>query len=83
MLEYTLAMRNEAFATKLPVDLKRALDDVCRRYGLRKNFVVEQALREKIEDLLDAFDLEEARKTAVVFRPWAEVERLLRRHKKL
>lgn len=76
-------VRNEAFATKLPADLKRALDAVCRRYGLRKNFVVEQALREKLEDLIDAFELEEARKTAVAFRPWADVEKELRRRGKL
>ncbi len=50
---------------------------------MRKNFVVEQALREKIEDLADAFDLEKARKTAGVFRPWTDVERFLRRRKKL
>jgi predicted transcriptional regulator len=75
--------RTEAFTTKLPPGLKRALDDACRRYGLRKNFVVEQALREKLEDLADAFDLEEARKTAVSFRPWQAVEKELRRRGKL
>lgn len=74
---------NQAFATKLPPDLKRALDDVCRRFGLRKNFVVEQALREKLEDLLDAFELEEARKTATSFRKWEEVEKELKRRGKV
>lgn len=73
----------EAFATKIPPDLKRALDDLCRRYGLRKNFVVEQALREKIEDLLDTFALEEARQTATGFVPWDAVQAELRRKRKL
>jgi hypothetical protein len=73
----------EAFATKIPGEVKRALDEVCRRYGLRKNFVVEQALREKIEDLLDTFALEEARETATRFVPWAAVQRELRRQGKL
>jgi len=71
------------FATKLPADVPRALDEVCRRLGLRKNFVVEQALRDKIEDLIDAHDLEQARKTTISFRPWAEVVRDLKRRRKL
>lgn len=73
----------QTFATKLPAELKRTLDDVCRRYGLRKNFVVEQALREKLEDLMDAHDMEEARQTAVSFRSLANVEKELRRRGKL
>ena len=75
--------RNEAFATKIPSDLKRDLTRVCDRLGLRKNFVVEQALREKIEDLCDVFDLEEARKSAVSFLPWDEVQKELKRRGKI
>lgn len=71
------------FSTKLSPELKAALDEVCRRFGLRKSFIVEEALREKLEDLVDAFDLEEARKTAVSFRSWEEVEKELQRRGKL
>jgi len=75
--------QNTALATKLPAELTRALDKACQRYGLRKNFVIEQALREKLEDLADAFDLEAARATATVFRKWSDVEKVLRRKGKL
>lgn len=71
-------VRNEAFATKIPADLKRKLDEVCRKHGLRKNIVVEQALREKFEDLLDAFALEDARKTSTSFVSLKELKRDLK-----
>ncbi len=74
---------SEAFTTKLSPELKDALDKVCRRFGLKKSFVVEQALREKLEDLVDAFDLEDARNSAVVFRSWEDVEQDLHEHGKL
>lgn len=63
----------EAFATKLPSDLKKALDQVCEKLGLRKNYVVETALREKIEDLLDMQDLDSAIKESTGFRPWVSI----------
>lgn len=44
------------------------------KQALLMNLVVEEALREKIEDLVDAHDLEEAQRTAVSFRRWDEVE---------
>ena len=74
---------NQAFATKLPSNLVQALDNICERYGLRKNFVVQQALREKLEDLVDAFELEEARNSSVSLKPWSSVEKELRRRGKL
>jgi predicted transcriptional regulator len=72
-----------ALTTQIPMDLKQALDEVCRRYGLLTSHVVEQALREKVEDLIDAHDLEEAQRTAVGFREWADVEAELRKSNKL
>lgn len=66
--------RNEAFATKLPPELMKTLDNVCERFGLRKNFVVEQALREKLEDILDTFDLQGAMKEAAGFQNWKDVK---------
>ncbi|MBI4366565.1 MAG: hypothetical protein HY543_07085 [Deltaproteobacteria bacterium] len=74
-------MRTEALATKLPGDLKRALDQVCELLGLRKNFVIETALREKIEDLLDAHDLEQAVKEATGFHAWTVVRREAKRRR--
>ena len=71
-------MSSEAFATKLPVSLKRTLDEVCERLGLRKNFVIEQALREKLEDLMDMYDLEEAMKEASGFHSWDSIKKKLK-----
>jgi predicted transcriptional regulator len=72
-------MTQRSVATRLPSDLTKALDAVCRRQGLRKNFVMESALREKIEDLLDAEDLREAIREASGFHAWDAVKRDARR----
>lgn len=71
-------MPSEALATKLPLELKRTLDEVCERLGLRKNFVIEQALREKLEDLMDMYDLEEAVKEASGFHSWKSIKKKLK-----
>jgi len=68
-------MKTQTISTKLPADLTRTLDIVCKRLGLRKNYILESALREKIEDLLDAEDLREAIREASGFHPWEEVKR--------
>lgn len=73
--------REEAFATKLPVDLKKNLDKVCKQLGLRKNFVIESALREKLEDLLDASDLNEAIHEATGFHSWESIKKDLKQEK--
>jgi metal-responsive CopG/Arc/MetJ family transcriptional regulator len=67
-------VKTRRLITTLPADLLEALDEVCQRLGLRKNFVVEAALREKIENLLDAEDLREAVKQATGFHAWEEVK---------
>jgi len=74
---------SQAFATNIPSDLKKALDETCEKLGLRKNFVIEAALREKIEDLLDANDLEEAAKEATRFVKWKDVKKELKKRGKL
>ncbi len=66
-------------ATKLPLDVTKTLDQVCKRFGLRKNFVVESALREKLEDILDAYDLQEAEKEGATFYNWDDVKRELKK----
>lgn len=73
----------QVFATKLPADLKKLLDDVSQKLGLRKNFIVETALREKLEDLLDTYDLEESEKEATGFHDWSEVRKELKQKGKL
>lgn len=67
--------KQETFAVKLPADLKKELDAVTDLLGLRKNFIVEEALREKIEDLLDAHDLRGAMAEATGFHSWADVKK--------
>jgi len=72
-------MKTEPFATKLPADLTAQLDAVCRKLGLRKNYVLETALREKLEDLIDAADLRAAMKEATGFHAWEDVKQENRR----
>ena len=68
----------EVFATKLPRELKGRIDEVCELLGMRKNFLVEEAIREKIEDLLDAYDLRQAMKEATGFHAWDTVKKGLK-----
>ena len=71
--------REEALATRIPLDLKRSLDQVCKKLGLRKNFVVETAVREKLEDLMDTHDLQEAVKQATGFHDWESVKKEIKK----
>lgn len=66
--------RTEVFATKLPRELKKRIDEVCALLGMRKSFLVEEAIREKIEDLLDAYDLRQAMKEATGFHSWKSIK---------
>jgi predicted DNA-binding protein len=68
-------MKQEVFATKLPADLKKELARACETLGLKKNFVVEEAIREKLEDLLDANDLRQAQREASGFHSWESVKK--------
>ncbi len=63
-------MKTQALATKLPLDLKRNLDWVCEKLGLKKNHVIEMALREKLEDLIDAHDLKTSIRQATGYHDW-------------
>lgn len=71
-------LKNEVFATKLPKGLKRQIDEVCKLLGMRKSFLVEEALREKLEDLLDAYDLRQAVKEATGFHSWDSIRKATR-----
>ena len=70
--------KNEVFATKIPGELKRQISFVCESLGLKKNFVIEEAIREKLEDLLDGHDLREAVKEATGFHSWSKVKKDLK-----
>lgn len=74
--------RSVAFATRIPFDLKTLLDRVCNEAGLQKNRVVEAALREKLEDLQDMYDLREAVHEATSFYSWTEVKKELQQRRK-
>ena len=65
--------RSQVFAAKLPKDLVAQLSQICAALGMRKNFLVEEALREKIEDLMDSYDLRQAMKQATGFHSWDAV----------
>ena len=67
--------KNEVFATKISGELKRQISFVCESLGLKKNFVVEEAIREKLEDLMDAHDLRDAVKGATGFHSWDSVKK--------
>jgi predicted transcriptional regulator len=67
-------MRTRILAIRLPSDLFEALDTICNRLGVQKNFVAEAAIREKIEDLIDGEDLREAVKEATGFHSWQDVK---------
>jgi predicted transcriptional regulator len=62
-------------STRVPADLADALDAVAERTGLRKKFILESALRERIEDLLDTEDLRQAIQEATGFHRWRDVKR--------
>ncbi len=70
--------KNEVFATKIPGELKRQISLVCESLGLKKNFVIEEAIREKLEDLMDAHDLRQAVKEATGFSSWSSVKKDLK-----
>lgn len=67
-------MADKVLSTRISVELAELVDVVCGRLGLKKSFVVEQALREKMEDLLDAEDLNRDMGEASGFHDWKVVK---------
>ena len=66
-------------STRVRMDVKKALVDLCRRRGLKVTAVVEQALREKLEDLEDSLELDDAIRTAEEMIPYRKARRALKR----
>lgn len=75
-------MKTASLATRLPADLTQTLDAVCKKLGLRKNFVLESALREKLEDLMDDEDLRESIAESTGFHDWESVKKQARRQRR-
>ena len=67
-------MGSQALSTRIPEDLAATMDRVCTQLGLKKSFLVEQALREKLEDLLDTADLKQAVAESTGFHDWEQVK---------
>ena len=65
--------KNEVFATNSR-NLKQHWTESLS-VGLRKNLLVEEAIKEKIEDLLDAYDLRQAIKESTGFSYWESVKK--------
>lgn len=72
-------MEREVFITKLPKKLKKQTDKICALLGLKKSSLVEEAIREKLEDLLDAHDLKQAMDETTSFRSWKSIKKQLSR----
>lgn len=66
-------------STRVRSEVKRALEGVCRRRGLKMSAVVEQALLEKLEDLEDAWELDDAIRSAEEMIPYRRARRTLKR----
>jgi hypothetical protein len=71
--------RLASLSTRIDPNVKRALLEVCRRRGLKVTAVVEQALREKLEDLEDSLELEDAVRGAEEMLPYRKARRALKR----
>jgi len=68
-------MKTELLAAKVSAGLKGRVDAVCELLGMKKNFLIEEAVREKLEDLVDAHELREAVKEATGFHSWESVKK--------
>ena len=70
------------FASRIPGDLKERLSRFCARHGVKMNFLVSQAIREKLEQLIeDEADvaLIKARLKDAEFVPQEEMDRYLKK----
>ena len=68
-----------SLSTRIRPETKRALIDVCARRGLKLTAVVDEALREKLEDLADSAELEDAIRSARQMIPYRAARRVLKR----
>jgi hypothetical protein len=66
-------------STRIDARVKSALEELCDRRGLKVTAVVEQALRDKLEDLDDSLELEEAIRSPEEMIPYRKARRALRR----
>jgi predicted DNA-binding protein len=79
-LQYSAYMLKIAtLSTRLRPEVKARLLEICERAGLKVTAVVEQALREKLEDLDDALELDEAVHNPEEMIPYRKARRALKR----
>ena len=71
--------RLATLSTRIRPETKRALQEVCRRRGLKVTSVVDQALREKLEDLMDGAELDDAIRSGEEMIPYRVARRALKR----
>jgi hypothetical protein len=55
---------------KLPSELERQLSEVCRLLGMSERTLVADAVREKLDALLDAYNLRSSLRKAAGHAPW-------------
>jgi len=72
--------RLATLSTRIQPATKRALVDLCARQGLKVTAVVDQALREKLEDLEDSIALQEAMDASEEMLPYRTARRVLKRN---
>ena len=53
--------KQTTLSTNIDLELKRALSDFCKRHGLKIQSVVENAIREQLEDEIDLGSFHERR----------------------
>ena len=68
-------MRYAIVRADLPCALLKTLEAVCLMLGLQKNRVIEGALREEIEDMLDGDDLVSAERGTTGYHKWHGVRK--------
>ncbi len=69
------------FSTTLPAELVTRVNTLCRSLHVRRSAFVETAIREKLDDLLDAAETDDTRTPSR--RPLGENEKQARRTAKL
>lgn len=63
---------------RLPQSLEKQVSEVCDLLGMRKSDLVEEAVREKLEDLLNAYNLRSSLREASGHAPWGILKKNFR-----
>ncbi|MBI4042452.1 MAG: hypothetical protein HY391_03140, partial [Deltaproteobacteria bacterium] len=74
-------MATAQLATRIDLQVKKALASICKARGLKINRFIEDAILEKLEEMEDLADLKTLRKEK--FRPLSEILKDLRQDGKI